>query len=97
MVKLNVGEAFEFSDLKTMVAFFRDGTGQDAAALRRVLFLSISYRDDDTVAGLWQLRTDYAYGAFEALYKYWHVMQISKLQLCLPCSQAISFVNDPGI
>ncbi|PVH70300.1 hypothetical protein DL98DRAFT_141250 [Cadophora sp. DSE1049] len=95
--KLRIGEALEFSDLKTLSAFFNDGPGRHATTLHNVRFLSISYLDDETATGWGQRTTDYAYEAFEYLYKHWSSMRISWLRLCIPYSHAISSVDDPGI
>ncbi|MAD82831.1 MAG: hypothetical protein CL912_07700 [Deltaproteobacteria bacterium] len=48
-VKLRIGEALEFSDLKTLSAFFERGPGR--ATLHNVRFLSVSYLDDENAAG----------------------------------------------
>jgi len=82
-VKLRIGEALEFSDLRTLAAFFEDGPGRDATILQHVQFLSISYIDDHTATGWGQRTTDYAYEAFEHLHKHWSSMRISWLQICL--------------
>ena len=96
-IHLNIGEALYFDDLRILAAFFRDGPGRDSALLPKVRFLSISYLDDHTATDSWRRKTDYAYKAFELLYASWHVMQISWLHLCLPCLDAISSVDDPGV
>ncbi|KAH7330026.1 hypothetical protein BKA65DRAFT_508261 [Rhexocercosporidium sp. MPI-PUGE-AT-0058] len=95
--KLRIGEALEFSDLKTLSAFFEHGPGRDATTLHNVRFLSVSYLDDENATGWGQRTTDYAYEAFEYLYKHWGSMRISWLRLCIPYSHAISSVNDPGL
>ncbi|KAH7363942.1 hypothetical protein BKA65DRAFT_489972 [Rhexocercosporidium sp. MPI-PUGE-AT-0058] len=95
--KLRIGEALEFSDLKTLSAFFEHGPGRDATTLHNVRFLSVSYLDDENATGWGQRTTDYAYEAFEYLYKDWGSMRISWLRLCIPYSHAISSVNDPGL
>jgi len=95
-VKLRIGEVLDFSDLRTLAAFFENGPGRDATTLYDVRFLSVSYLDDHTATG-WGGRTiNYAYEAFEHLYKNWDSMRISWLQLRLP-SRAISSVDDPGL
>lgn len=94
-VRLRIGEALEFSDLITLAAFFQGGP--DITTLRKVRFLSISYLDDYTATGWGQRTIEYAYEAFESLYKHWDLMHISWLQLCLPYSHAISSVDDPGV
>lgn len=96
-VKLRIGEALEFSDLKTLSAFFEYGPGRDATTLHNVRFLSVSYLDDESATGWGQRTTDYAYEAFEYLHKHWDSMRISWLRICLPSSPAISSVDDPGI
>ncbi|KAL5318084.1 hypothetical protein ACEPPN_015188 [Leptodophora sp. 'Broadleaf-Isolate-01'] len=96
-VKLRIGEALEFCDLRTLAAFFEDGPGRDATILPHVQFLSISYIDDHTATGWGQRTTDYAYEAFEHLHKHWSSMRISWLHICLPSPLAISSVDDPGI
>ncbi|KAG4429166.1 hypothetical protein IFR05_015355 [Cadophora sp. M221] len=96
-VKLRIGEALEFCDLRTLAAFFEDGPGRDTTILQHVQFLSISYIDDNTATGWGQRTTDYAYEAFEHLYKRWGSMRISWLRICLPSSPAISSVDDRGI
>ena len=78
-VKLRIGEALEFSDLKTLAAYFEDGPGRDATTLRTVRFLSLFYLDDYTAIGWGQRTTNYAYKAFEYLYKNWDLMRISWL------------------
>ncbi len=95
--KLRIGEALEFSDLKTLSAFFEHGPGRDATTLHNVRFLSVSYLDDENATGWGQRTTDYAYEAFEYLYKHWGSMRISWLRLCIPFSRAISSVDDPGL
>jgi hypothetical protein len=50
-VKLSIGEALEFSDLRILAAFFEDGPGRDATTLHNVRFLSISYLDDHADTG----------------------------------------------
>ena len=50
-VKLRIGEALEFSDLKTLSAFFEHGPGRDAITLHNVRFLSVSYLNDKSVTG----------------------------------------------
>ena len=96
-VKLRIGEALEFSDLKTLSAFFKHGPGRHATTLHSVRFLSVSYLDDENAMGWGQRTTDYAYEAFECLYKHWGSMRISWLRLCIPYSHAISSVDDPGL
>lgn len=97
-IKIKIGGALEFSDLKTLAAFFQHGVSRLAAASYRVRFLSISYIDDDTVTGWWQQHSSvYAYEAFESLYSNWHRMEVCWLQLRLPSYRAISSVDDPGI
>lgn len=96
-VKVSIDEALEFSDLRTLAAFFEDGPGRDATILHNVRFLSISYLDDHAATGWGRWTTNYAYEAFEHLYKHWDLMQISWLRLCLPCSHAISSVDDPRL
>jgi len=95
--KLRIGEALEFSDLKTLSAFFEHGPGRDATTLHNVRFLSVSYLDDESATGWGQRTTDYAYEAFEYLHKHWDSMRISWLRVCLPSSAAISSVDDPGL
>ena len=95
--KLRIGEALEFSDLKTLSAFFEHGPGRDATTLHSVRFLSVSYLDDENATGWDQRTTDYAYEAFEYLHKHWDSMRISWLRVCLPSSAAISSVDDPGL
>ena len=92
-VKLRIGEALEFSDLKTLSAFFEHGPGRDATTLHNVRFLSLSYLDDESATGWGQRTTDYAYEAFECLHKHWDSMRISWLRICLPYSPAISSVT----
>ncbi|PVH69316.1 hypothetical protein DL98DRAFT_541710 [Cadophora sp. DSE1049] len=70
-VKVRIGEALEFCDLRTLVAFFEDGPGRDALILQHIQFLSISYIDDHTATGWRQWTTDYAYEAFQHLHKHW--------------------------
>ncbi|KAH8600188.1 hypothetical protein B0O99DRAFT_351036 [Bisporella sp. PMI_857] len=95
---LRIGETLAFSDLRTLAAFFQHKLGQHAATLQKVRFLSISYRDDDSVSGWWrQHNTTYAYEAFENLYNNWHHMQICWLELHLHSYRAISSINDPGV
>jgi hypothetical protein len=96
-IRLNIGEALSFNDLQTLAAFFREGPGQDVAVLRNIRSLSISYLDDHAATDWRRRTTDYAYEAFELLYASWHLMQVSWLQLCLPCWGAVSSVDDPGI
>jgi hypothetical protein len=96
-IHLNIGEALYFNDLRTLAAFFREGPGRDSALLPKVRFLSISYLDDHAATYSWRRTTDYAYEAFELLYTSWHLMQVSWLHLCLPCLDAISSVDDPGL
>jgi len=95
--KIRIGEALEFSDLKTLSAFFEHGPGRDATTLHNVRFLSVSYLDDENATGWGQRTTDYAYEAFEYLYTYWGSMRISWLRLCIPCSHAISSVDNQGL
>ena len=95
--KLRIGEALEFSDLKTLSAFFEHGPGRHATTLHNVRFLSVSYLDDENATGWDQRTTDYAYEAFEYLHKHWDSMRISWLRVCLPSSAAISSVDDPGL
>ncbi|KAH7305395.1 hypothetical protein BKA65DRAFT_520874 [Rhexocercosporidium sp. MPI-PUGE-AT-0058] len=71
--KLRIGDALEFSDLKTLSAFFEHGPGRDAITLHNVRFLSVSYLDDENATGWGQRTTDYAYEAFEYLYKHWAI------------------------
>ena len=92
-VKLRIGEALEFSDLKTLSAFFKHGPGRHATTLHSVRFLSVSYLDDENAMGWGQRTTDYAYEAFECLHKHWDSMRISWLRICLPYSPAISSVT----
>ncbi|KAF4628350.1 hypothetical protein G7Y89_g9801 [Cudoniella acicularis] len=87
----------DFDDLRTVAAFFQEGPGQDATLLRRVRFVSIPYLDDWAAQGGWRRTTEYAFKAFELLHTSWHLMQVSWLRLCLPCSGAVSSVDDPGI
>lgn len=94
---ISIGEALEFSDLKTFAAFFREGPGRYAANIHKARFLRIYYVDDDTVRDRWQQTIDYAYEAFELLYTNWSPMRISEIQLCLLDFNAISSVDDPGI
>jgi hypothetical protein len=82
-VHINIGEALEFSELKTLAAFCQEGPGRYAANLHKVRFLSICYIDDDTVRDRWRQTIDYAYEAFDLLYTNWSLMRISELQLCL--------------
>ena len=96
-IKLRIGEVLDFSDLKTLSAFFEYGPGRDATILQHIQFLSISYIDDYTATGWGQRTTDYAYEALEHLHKHWSSMRISWLRLCIPYSHAISSVNDPGL
>ncbi|KAE8441391.1 hypothetical protein EG329_005018 [Mollisiaceae sp. DMI_Dod_QoI] len=96
-IKLHISEALEFTDLKTLSAFFEHGPGRDATTLQNVRFLSISYIDDYTATGWGQWITEYAYEAFERLYEHWDSMRISWLRFCLPSSPAISSVDDQGI
>ena len=96
-VNVNIGEALEFSDLKTFAAFFQGGPGRYAIDIHKVRFLRISYVDDDTVRNRWRQSVGYAYEAFELLHKNWGLMRISELQLCLLDFNAISSVDDPGI
>ncbi len=51
LVKLSISEALEFSDLRTLVAFFKDSPSRDTITLHNVQFLSISYLDDHTTIG----------------------------------------------
>ncbi len=95
-IRLHLGEALYFNDLRTLAAFFQEGPSQDIALLHKVRFLSISYVDDQAATD-WRRTTDYAYEAFELLYTSWHLMQVSWLQLYLPCGEAISSIDDPGI
>ncbi|KFY68161.1 hypothetical protein V496_01253 [Pseudogymnoascus sp. VKM F-4515 (FW-2607)] len=95
--RANIGGALEFSDLKTLAAFFQEGPGRYVANIHKVRFLSICYVDDDTVRDRWRQTIGYAYEAFELLYTSWSLMQISELQLCLLGFNAISSVDDPGI
>jgi len=83
--------------LKTLSAFFKHGPGRHATTLHSVRFLSVSYLDDENAMGWGQRTTDYAYEAFECLYKHWGSMRISWLRLCIPYSHAISSVDDPGL
>ncbi|KAH6712127.1 hypothetical protein BKA61DRAFT_691780 [Leptodontidium sp. MPI-SDFR-AT-0119] len=96
-VKVRIGEALEFCDLRTLVAFFEDGPSRDALILQHIQFLSISYIDDHTATGWGQRTTDYAYEAFQHLHKHWASMRISWLRICLPSSPLISSVDDPRI
>ncbi|KAH9205872.1 hypothetical protein DL95DRAFT_470162 [Leptodontidium sp. 2 PMI_412] len=50
-VKLRIGETLEFSDLKTLSAFFKHGPGRHATTLHSVRFLSVSYLDDENATG----------------------------------------------
>ncbi|KAH8663698.1 hypothetical protein BGZ60DRAFT_74150 [Tricladium varicosporioides] len=70
LVKLRIGEVLEFSDLRTLAAFFEDGPGQDTTTLHNIRFLSISYLDDDAATGWGRWTTGYAYEAFKHLYKH---------------------------
>ena len=96
-IHLNLGEALYFNDLRTLAAFFQEGPGQDIALLHKVRFLSISYVDHHAATDWRRRTTDYAYEAFELLYTSWHLMQVSWLQLCLPCREAITSIEDPGM
>ena len=96
-VKLRIGDALDFSDLRTLAAFFEDGPGRDARILHKVRFLSVSYLDN-SAKGFWERRsTNYAYEAFEHIYKNWDLLQLSWLRLCLPYSQTITSVDEPGV
>ena len=96
--RLHIGEALEFDDLRTLAAFFLQGPGQDVARLRRTRFVSITYLDDQAAKdGRRRRTTVYAFEAFELLHASWHLMQVSWLQLCLPCSGAVSSVDDAGM
>ena len=88
-LKLKLGETLEFNDLRSLATFFENGPGRNA--------LSISYIDDHTAIGWGRWTIDYAYEAFEHLHRNWDLMRISWLRLCLPYSQAISSVDDPGV
>ncbi|PMD60971.1 uncharacterized protein K444DRAFT_628993 [Hyaloscypha bicolor E] len=55
-VKLRIGEALEFNDQRTLVAFFEDGPGGDAITLYNVRLLGVSNLDDHTATG-WKGRT----------------------------------------
>ena len=83
--------------MKTLSAFFKHGPGRHATTLHSVRFLSVSYLDDENAMGWGQRTTDYAYEAFECLYKHWGSMRISWLRLCIPCSHAISSVDNQGL
>lgn len=96
-VKLRIGEALEFSDLRTLAAFFEDGPSRDVIALQTIRFLSISYLDDYAATSWGRWTTRYAYEAFERLYRHWDLIRISWLRLYLPYAQAISSVDDPGV
>jgi hypothetical protein len=96
-VKLRFGEILEFSDLRSLAAFFEDSPGRNAGTLHNVRSLSISYIDNHTATGWGRWTTDYAYEAFEHLHRNWDLMQISWLRLHLPYSQTISSVDDPGV
>jgi hypothetical protein len=51
LVKLRIGEALEFNDLRTLAAFFEDGPGGDATTLHNVQLLGVSNLDDNTATG----------------------------------------------
>jgi len=74
-VKLRIGEALEFTDLRTLAAFFENGPGQDAKVLHNVRFLSISHLDDNTVTD-WRRTVSYVHEAFECLFDKWSMMRI---------------------
>ncbi|KAG9228960.1 hypothetical protein BJ875DRAFT_476148 [Amylocarpus encephaloides] len=97
LLRLRIGEALEFGDLKTMAAFFQNGPGRHTKTLCEVRFLSISFLDSHTPMIWWQRTTDYAYEAFESLHKHWGLMQINWLRLCLPYTRTISSIDDPGL
>jgi len=50
-VKLRIGEAFEFNDLRILAAFFEDGPGGDTITLHNVWLLSVSNLNDHTATG----------------------------------------------
>jgi hypothetical protein len=95
-VRYNIGEVLHFNDLQTLASFFREGPGQHAALLLVVRYISVSYVDDHA-ASWWRTATDYAYEAFELLYRNWHLMSVSWLRLHLPHGRAVVSVDDPGI
>ena len=68
-VKLKISETLEFSDLRSLAAFFEDSPGRNAATLHNIRSLSISYVDDHTATGRGRWTTNYAYEAFEYLYR----------------------------
>lgn len=94
-VKLRIGQALDFKDLRTLAAYFENGPGRNALSLRNIRFLSVSYLNDHS--GLqWRRTFEYAYEAFECLLSDWTSMDISWLHLCLS-PRAISSINDPGM
>lgn len=95
-VRCNLSEALEFSDLRTLASFLREGPGQHSTFLRGVRYISISYADDHAVDS-WRTTTDYAYEAFELLYENWHLMSVCWLQFRLRHRRAVLSVDDPGI
>ena len=50
-VKLKIGETLEFSDLRSLAAFFENSPGRNAASLHDVQSLNISYIDDHNAIG----------------------------------------------
>jgi hypothetical protein len=80
--------------LQTLAAFFEQGPGRDAATLRHVLCVVISYLDNQAIG--WRTKA-YAYEAFELLYQHWHLMSVSWLRLHLPGTYAVTSVDDPGM
>ncbi|PSS18330.1 hypothetical protein M430DRAFT_237893 [Amorphotheca resinae ATCC 22711] len=95
-VPCTIGGALQFDDLCTLVSFFEGGPGQDTNFLREIRGLNVSYKDSFAVSW-WQETTNYAFEAFELLYKRWHLMSVSWLRIHLRCTKAILSVDDPGI
>lgn len=95
-IRCSIGEALYFDDLQTIASFFREVPRQNATYLLRIRCIIVSYLDDQAV-GWWPGTNDFAYEAFELLYQHWHLMSVSWLRLHLPCTHAVSSVDNPGI
>lgn len=50
-VELKIGEALEFSELRTLAAVFEDGLDRDTLTLYNVRFLSVSYLNNYIAIG----------------------------------------------
>lgn len=59
-------------------------------------YMPLEYLDDHATTEWRRRTTDYAYEAFELLDASWHFIQVSWLQLCLPCWDAVFISRYPA-